>query len=144
MLDLRLDAGAAVRCSTRHRPERNSIGQEAVMFVPKSGKIGAMFLVVTILIGAGLLFPPAVLFATSGIALPVPLAGGGEHSLAVASDGTVWRWGLAMDKYNGPWDDMILQPMRIEHIDGVVATAGGDRINLALKSEGRGPSALQN
>jgi hypothetical protein len=109
------------------------------MFIPRSGKIGATVSVVVILISAGLLLPLAVSFAgpeetTSRIALPIPLAAGTVHSLAVASDGTVWRWGLAMDKYYGLWA-RILQPMRIDYLDGVVATAGGEQINLALKSD---------
>lgn len=64
----------------------------------------------------------------------VPLAAGTEHSLAVASDGTVWYWGLALDRPEEGY--RILQPVRMDYIDGVVATAGGDQINLALKSDG--------
>jgi alpha-tubulin suppressor-like RCC1 family protein len=109
------------------------------MFVPKSGKIGAILLAVTILIGAGLLFPPATAFATSRIALPVPLAAGGQHSLVVASDGTVWYWGMAVEKDAGSeqWIlQRILQPLRLDNIDGIIATAGGNQINLALRSDG--------
>ncbi len=125
------------------------------MFVPKSGKIGAILSAAAILIGAGLLLPTAVSFAApQGAAVrasktperrhfestriglrAVPLAAGTEHSLAVASDGTVWHWGMTMDEYAGP-PAGIMQPARMDYIDGVVATAGGERINLALKSDG--------
>ncbi len=125
------------------------------MFVLKSGKMGAMLSAVASLIGAGLLPPPAVSFTgpeqvgagsaqaaetryfeSTRVGLKaVPLAAGNVHSLAVASDGTVWRWGLAIDESGDTWD-MILQPVRVDYIDGVVATAGGDQINLALKSDG--------
>ena len=115
------------------------------MFVPTAGRIGPVLSTVAILIGTGLLSPLAV--SSAGVqeaaatraqaaeTKTVPLSAGTEHSLAVASDGTVWRWGLALDKLDGPWAT-ILQPLRIDGIAGVVATAGGDQINLALKSDG--------
>ncbi len=126
------------------------------MFIPNSEKIGEMLSAVTILVGAGLLPPPAASFVgpeevavrtaqaaetryfeSTRVGLKaVPLAAGAEHSLAVASDGTVWYWGLAMGNYvTGPWVGT-LQPVRMDNIDGVVATAGGEQINLALKSDG--------
>ncbi len=66
----------------------------------------------------------------------VPLAAGPEHSLAVASDGTVWLWGMSImdNSYVGP-ESGILQPVRMDYLDGVAATAGGD-VNLVLKSDG--------
>jgi hypothetical protein len=121
------------------------------MFVPKIGKMGAMLSAVAILIGAGLLSLPAVPFAgpeeagaapaqaaetrcfeSARVGLKtVPLGSGAVNSLAVAANGTVWYWGAAIDKYAGTlvW---ILKPVRMDSIDGVVATAG----NLALKSDG--------
>jgi alpha-tubulin suppressor-like RCC1 family protein len=102
------------------------------MFLPKSGKKGAILSGVAFLIVAGLLFPPAVSFGAPAWKA-VSLAAGIEHSLAVASDGTVWHWGMAM--YDGPGVGT-LQPVRVDYIDGVVATAGGDQINLAFKSDG--------
>jgi alpha-tubulin suppressor-like RCC1 family protein len=123
------------------------------MLVPKNGRLGAVLSAVAILYGAGLLPPPALAFpgpeaaavrtarvADTGTRVglkPVPLAAGTQHSLAVASDGTVLHWGMSiMDSpYIGP-GDKVLQPTRMDHLDSVVATAGGDQINLALKSDG--------
>ncbi len=116
------------------------------MLVPKNGQIGAMLPAVIILICTGLLPLPSASFAgpvdpaartvhaaetrcLEGTPMGlknVPLAAGTEHSLAVASDGTVWSWGMGVG----------LQPMRMGDVDDVVATAGGDQLNLALKSDG--------
>jgi alpha-tubulin suppressor-like RCC1 family protein len=105
------------------------------MLIPKSGRIGAMLSAVTMLIGIGLLLPPAASFDEFRVALPVPVAAGDQHSLAVASDGTLWHWGMNVyqDARSGAWIlQQILQPQRVDNIDGVVAAVG----KLALKSDG--------
>jgi hypothetical protein len=63
------------------------------MLIPKSGRIGAMLSAVTMLIGIGLLLPPAASFDEFRVALPVPVAAGDQHSLVLKEDGTVNAWG---------------------------------------------------
>ncbi|MFO1488073.1 MAG: DUF5011 domain-containing protein [Verrucomicrobiota bacterium] len=58
--------------------------------------------------------------------VPLPIAGGGAHSLAIKSDGTVTAWG-----YNG--DGRTNVPVGLSN---VVAIAGGNAHSLALKSDG--------
>ena len=67
----------------------------------------------------------------------VAIAGGGVHSLALKSDGTVWAWG------RNDWGQLgdgsmtnRLTPVPVSGLTGVVAIAGGGVHSLALKSDG--------
>ena len=64
--------------------------------------------------------------APDGLSNVVAVAGGGEHSLALKSDGTVVAWG-----YNG-----LGQTNVPDGLTNVVAVAGGGYHSLALKSDG--------
>jgi RHS repeat-associated protein len=62
---------------------------------------------------------------------------GGQHSLALKSDGTVWAWGS--NRYgqlgNGTSTDSST-PVQISALSGVVAIGAGDTHSLAIKSDG--------
>jgi YVTN family beta-propeller protein len=67
----------------------------------------------------------------------VAIAGGGAHSLALKSDGTVWAWG---NNGNGQLGDGTTtttgMPVQVSGLTGVVAIAGGGAHSLAVKSDG--------
>ena len=67
----------------------------------------------------------------------VAIAGGGYHSMALKSDGTVWAWGA---NYYGQLGDGSTTnrttPVQVSGLTGVVAIAGGGNHSLALKSDG--------
>jgi alpha-tubulin suppressor-like RCC1 family protein len=89
-----------------------------------------------------------------GVATPVhvinltsvtAIAAGGEHSLALKSDGTVWAWGGG---HNGQLGDGnfytnladgyggVATPVQVSGLTSVTAIAGGGEHSLALKSDG--------
>ncbi|MBI5912998.1 hypothetical protein HY839_00990 [Candidatus Azambacteria bacterium] len=79
-----------------------------------------------------------------GLAKQVPglnniaaIAAGGNYSLALKSDGTVWGWGA---NYYGQLGDgtttQQLTPIQVYGLTGIVALAAGDYHSLALKSDG--------
>ena len=65
------------------------------------------------------------------------IAGGGSHSLALKSDGTVWAWG---QNERGQLGDGTTSnrstPVQVSNLTGVIAIAAGDSQSLALKSDG--------
>lgn len=65
------------------------------------------------------------------------IAAGGNHSLAVKSDGTVWAWG---ENGSGQLGDgttsMRLSPVQVQNLTDVVAVAAGSSWSVALKSDG--------
>ena len=67
----------------------------------------------------------------------VAIAGGGYHSMALKSDGTVWAWGA---NYYGQLGDGSTTnrttPVQVSGLTGAVAIAGGGNHSLALKSDG--------
>lgn len=83
----------------------------------------------------------------SGTSLPVQVIGltgvaaiaaGGDHSLALKSDGTVWAWG---SNYQGELGDGTTvgtrsSPVPVSNLTGVIALASGFQHSLALKSDG--------
>src|SRR5260370_1064806 len=65
----------------------------------------------------------------SGLSGVTAIAGGGFHSLALKSDGTVWAWGGNV--LTGPY-----APVQVLGVSGVTAIAGRVIYSLALKSDG--------
>jgi alpha-tubulin suppressor-like RCC1 family protein len=78
--------------------------------------------------------PVAVNEATNIIAI----AAGGNHSLALKSDGTVLSWGLDLSGQLGNDTTIANQsvPVLVGGASGIVAIAAGDNHSLALKSDG--------
>ncbi len=68
----------------------------------------------------------------------ISIAGGGNHSLAVKSDGTVLAWGF--NRYhqlgNGPTTARQATPVAIGNVTGIVAVSAGDNHSIALKADG--------
>jgi len=66
------------------------------------------------------------------------IAGGGQHSLALKNDGTVWAWGYNV--YGALGDGTTVQfrniPVQVLNLTGAIAIAGGDYHSLALKGDG--------
>ena len=67
---------------------------------------------------------PVQVLGLSGV---TAIAGGGFHSLALKSDGTVWAWG-----YNAGGN----APVQVLGLSGMTAIAGLDLSSLALKGDG--------
>ena len=65
------------------------------------------------------------------------ITGGGIHSLAVKTDGTIWTWGGGGDGElgNGATTNC-LRPAQISSLSGAVDIAGGASHSLAVKSDG--------
>jgi alpha-tubulin suppressor-like RCC1 family protein len=78
--------------------------------------------------------PVAVLDAANVIAI----AAGGNHSLALKSDGTVLAWGLDLSGQLGNDNTIANQsaPVLVGGATSIVAIAAGDNHSLALKSDG--------
>lgn len=65
------------------------------------------------------------------------IAGGGLHSLALKSDGTVWSWGQNVLGQLG--NGTTLQsdvPIPVNNLSLITAIVGGDAHSVALKSDG--------
>jgi hypothetical protein len=73
----------------------------------------------------------------SGLTGAVAVAGSGQHSLAVRSDGTVWAWGYNYFGQLGNGTNTNSNvPVQVSGLTGAVAVAGGDFHSLALRSDG--------
>jgi alpha-tubulin suppressor-like RCC1 family protein len=76
--------------------------------------------------------------AFSGGTIITAIAGGGDHSLAVRDDGTVWAWGYNV--YGALGDGSAVQvrttPVQVYGLTGITAVAGGNYHSLALKGDG--------
>ena len=72
-----------------------------------------------------------------GLTGVVAMAAGGDHSLALKSDGTVWAWG---DNYYGQLGDGTTtnqpSPVQVPGLTGVIAVAAGYSHSLAVKNDG--------
>ncbi|MCW5980834.1 MAG: choice-of-anchor D domain-containing protein [Bryobacteraceae bacterium] len=73
----------------------------------------------------------------TGLTGVIAVAAGGEHSLALKSDGTVWAWGA--NRYgqlgNGSHADANM-PVRVSNLTGVVEVTAGGAHSLARKGDG--------
>jgi alpha-tubulin suppressor-like RCC1 family protein len=68
---------------------------------------------------------------------PVAIAAGNGHSLVLAADGTVWRWGEHQGLVSVPsYADSALTPVQVGGLSDVVAIAAGWRFSLALLEDG--------
>ncbi len=82
---------------------------------------------------------PVEVSALSGV---TAIAGGGFHSLALKSDGTLWAWGsnffgeLGNGTNTTTYPFGIATPVEVSGLSGVTAIGGGFRHSLALKSDG--------
>ena len=102
---------------------------------------------------AVLALSPASQAATTNLP-PAPIKeywGGGRHTMALLSDGTVWTWGSDVDgklgdnqscsNYNDATYDSHLPlkvhgPGNVGYLTNIVATSAGEGHNLALKIDG--------
>ncbi len=68
------------------------------------------------------------------------VAAGGNHSLAVRADGTLWAWGRDVDGELGDGTvgspDNVAYPTRVQGLTGVVDAAAGRSHSVALRSDG--------
>jgi len=66
----------------------------------------------------------------------IAIATGGNHSLTVKSDGTVWAWGNngSGQLGDGTETDSSI-PVQVSNLNGIISIAGGSH-SLALKSDG--------
>ena len=73
----------------------------------------------------------------NGLSDIIAISGGGDHSLALRSDGTVWAWG---DNHSGQLGDGTKEdkrtPVQVKDLSNVTAIFAGYVHNLALKSDG--------
>jgi alpha-tubulin suppressor-like RCC1 family protein len=78
---------------------------------------------------------PAQVSGLSGI---VAIAAGGDHSLALTADGTVWAWGdnTFGQLGNGSSGSTSVVPVQVSGLSRVVAIAAGDLHSVALKADG--------
>ncbi len=77
---------------------------------------------------------PELLTSLSGI---TSVTGGGIHSLALKSDGTVWAWGSNSSGQlgNGTTTSSLI-PIMVNSLTGVVSIAAGGVSSIALKGDG--------
>jgi alpha-tubulin suppressor-like RCC1 family protein len=78
--------------------------------------------------------PVAVLSGGAPLTGVVAIAAGMYHSLALKSDGTVWRWGT----HTAENETTNYQAVQVPNLTGVTAIAAGANHSLALKTDGTG------
>ncbi|MDC0710749.1 DUF5011 domain-containing protein [Stigmatella sp. ncwal1] len=78
---------------------------------------------------------PVAVVGLSGVTEAVA---GGDHSLALRQDGTVWAWGLNTSGQlgDGTPEAQRLVPVRVEGLSTVAAIAAGENHSLALMADG--------
>lgn len=77
---------------------------------------------------------PALMPSAPGL---IPIAAGVTHSLALAADGTVWRWGQYLNNSSpiaGLPNSSV--PLKMSGLTSVMALASGGNHSLALQSDG--------
>lgn len=68
----------------------------------------------------------------------VPVAGGSNHSLAIAKDGTVWAWGANSSGQLGIGDTTGHSGLvHVPGLTGIVAVSAGNEFSLALAGDGK-------
>ncbi|MFN2613570.1 MAG: Ig-like domain-containing protein [Actinomycetota bacterium] len=73
----------------------------------------------------------------SGLAHIVSIAAGGNHSLALASDGTVWAWGTnARGELGNGTTNPSATPVKVSGLADVVGIAAGTAHSVAVRSDG--------
>jgi alpha-tubulin suppressor-like RCC1 family protein len=80
---------------------------------------------------------PVLVSQLSGLTTVAAVAAGGNHSLALKSDGTVWAWGFnGLGQLGNGTTDSRSTPVLVSGLSGVTAIAAGRNHSLALKSDG--------
>jgi alpha-tubulin suppressor-like RCC1 family protein len=80
----------------------------------------------------------AVPTQVSGLTNVVLVAGGGDHSLALKADGTVWGWGSnSSGQLGSSTPSMRTTPAQVGGLTDIIAVAAGASFSLALKKDGR-------
>lgn len=99
------------------------------------GILGAA--VVLTLLFAGILVAGKTAYATESVhEVPqCPISLGGNHSMAIKSDGSLWAWGSG-ELGIGSIVGRQLSPARIEGLDGVRAISSGSTHSLAIRLDG--------
>jgi alpha-tubulin suppressor-like RCC1 family protein len=82
--------------------------------------------------------PTPYLFQVSGLTDVIAIAGGGSHSLALKSDGTVWAWGYNEQGQLGKSVNTSPNPTpaQVSGPANVIDIAAGTNHTIALKSDG--------
>ena len=93
-------------------------------------------------LGDGTTTPRPSPITTTGLTGVSPLAGslatGGNHSLAVKGDGTVWAWGLnANGQLGNNTTTSRSVPIQVPGLSKIVAVSAGDSFSVALGVNGR-------
>ncbi|OGO89227.1 MAG: hypothetical protein A2Y24_06720 [Clostridiales bacterium GWE2_32_10] len=85
---------------------------------------------------AGIIPPTQALADTAGVQF-TKIAAGGNHTVALKSDGTVWTWGA---NANGQLGDGTTvnrgRPAQVSGLSGITEIAGGNSYTIALKNDG--------
>jgi hypothetical protein len=90
---------------------------------------------ILLLLGAMLAVNSASLLAST----TPQISCGGNHSLSLKSDGTVWAWGDEYSRVGGMGDGPTtkITPIQVNSLSDIIAVAGGKYHSLAVKSDGR-------
>jgi alpha-tubulin suppressor-like RCC1 family protein len=76
--------------------------------------------------------------AVSSLSRVVAISAGGQHTVAVKADGTVWSWGNGLygQMGNNTTNRSNLTPVQVSGLRGVRSVAAGHHHSVALKSNG--------
>ena len=73
-----------------------------------------------------------------GLTNPIAVSGGGFHSMALMSNGTVWTWGdnNTCELGNGVVGGISMVPVQVLNLSNVVSVSGGDLSSMARLADG--------